>query len=490
MNKIKQLALLAAVFLTAQAGAQVRLINNGATIKVNAAVDLRVNDGSITNTNSAAINNDGNVYLDGDFDQTTSATYTGGTGSWLWFEGTGNQNLTGDATVNITQLKVDNASKLILATSVNITENVDLNSNGNIELGTNLLSLDPGANILNYNANNYIITNSTGSLRQEVSGTNVVFPVGNTIYNPATLNNSGTTDNFDVRVEDQVLDAYPAGNVETDGMVDKAWIIEEVVAGGSNITMTLQWETADELPNFDRTQSGISHWTGTDWDRSPTWTNAPNVGGTSWTQTRTGITSFSPFAVEDISMDLPVELLEFNAKRQNVAEVLLSWATATEINNDGFFLQRMLDGETEFTTLGFVDGQGNSTLTNYYDYVDENSFDGLSYYRLKQVDFDGTESYSPIRVVEGIPRNGFVNVYPNPTNDFINVRFSAVHGKTARIKIYAIDGKLLFDLEKEITTDQVVQLNETQEFPASTYLLQIIFEDGATQHYKFIKQKD
>jgi len=470
-------------FLTAQ----VRLINNGVIIKVNNAVNLRSNGGSISNQNSGSINNDGNVYMDLDYTQTTGATYTGGTASWLWFEGAANQTITGDATLNVARLRVDNANRLVLGNDVNVSTDVDLRNNGNIELGAFNLVMAPGGTIANYDASSYIITNSTGVLQQEVGGTNVIYPVGNSTYNPATLNNSGTTDNFTIRVTDQVLDAGTAGSVLTTDVVDRTWLIDETVLGGSNITMTLEWEQGDELTAFDRTTSGIAHHlSGTIWDNPPAYTTATNVGGTTWSQTRSGFTSFSPFIVRDFEVDLPVEMLYFNAAKENAHQVQLDWATASEINNQGFEVERMLDNETSFSKIAWVDGNGTTVNTSYYELLDDNSYSGVSYYRLKQVDFDGTFAYSEIRAVEGEYRNTEIAVFPNPVDDYIHIQIKEAIQK-ATIQIFDSKGALIRVFRVDVQPGELIRLEGLSALVDGIYLINIQTDTGSNYTQKLEK---
>lgn len=92
-------------------------------------------------------------------------------------------------------------------------------------------------------------------------------------------------------------------------------------------------------------------------------------------------------------VDFPIEWLFFDAERQSSSEVLLSWASETERDNRGFEVERMFDYETDFSQIDFVQGQGNSSTTNYYSYTDYNSYENTTYYRLRQVDFNGDFEY-------------------------------------------------------------------------------------------------
>jgi len=490
-NSIKLILLL--LLLPTLLPAQLNLVNYGGTIlKVGTGVDVRVEQGAIRNDNSSTIDNQGNIYLDGQFNQINSATYSGGPTSWLWFEGTTNQNLTGDAPLSIDRLRVDNGNLLVLGNDVSSTD-VDLMNNGSIQLGAFDLIVNATGTISNYDAANYIITNSTGYLQQAVAASAVTFPIGNSLYNPATLSNAGTSDNFQARVEDQVLDTYPVGNVETDGVVSKAWFIEEQTLGGSDVTMTLQWETVDELPSFDRLLSGITHWTGSSWDPSPTWTTATNVGGTSWTQSRSNITTFSPFAIEDFSMDLPVELLAFTANRISNDKVKLDWQTASELNNKGFYIERMRAHETSFSRIGWVDGFGNTNVIKQYTYTDANAFPDVTYYRLRQVDFDDSETLSAVRAVEGIPSNTFgdVTIYPVPVTDALTLRFGELPKgvETGEIRVMDVQGRVIYKTTVSLDSHQLLLIEEVSQWAAAMYLLQVQLDNGAHLHKKFVKKK-
>jgi len=452
---------------------------------------MRIENGSITNQNTGEINNEGNLYLDLDFTQNTGATYTGGSSSWLWFEGASNQSINSDAAINITQLRVHNSNRLVLGNQVNISSSVDLNSNGNIELGTNNLVLGAGATITNYDASNYIITNNSGTLQQEVAASNVVFPIGNSSYNPATINNTGTTDNFLIRVEDQVWTNGISGSLETQDIVNRSWHITEETAGGSVSALTVQWDVAQELTSFDRSQSGVAHWTGSVWDHPSTYSIATTVGS-SFSQTRTGISSFSPFTVEDSKESLPIELLFFEAHHLDKNNVHLDWATETEINNQGFEVQRMLDTETEFKKVAWVEGFGTTTNLINYELNDLNPHQGITYYRLKQIDFDGTFSYSPVRAVEGYQTgNGSMQVYPIPTRNSLNVDFSnwSEVNTDITIKITDVYGHTLITKNATIQQNTIISINEVQNLLPGTYFLVTNSAAGLDFVRKFTKEK-
>ncbi len=114
----------------------------------------------------------------------------------------------------------------------------------------------------------------------------------------------------------------------------------------------------------------------------------------------------------DTSKPLPVELTRFDATAK-AAGVSLNWATATEKNSDRFEIQRSATGEA-FETRGTVKGQGSTTMAHNYSFVDSRPLAGTSYYRLRQVDTDGTFSFSPVVAVQ-TEASTQVAFYPNPS---------------------------------------------------------------------------
>ena len=139
-------------------------------------------------------------------------------------------------------------------------------------------------------------------------------------------------------------------------------------------------------------------------------------------QTFGGANDGFAMAVSSVGVPLPVELLYFSAT-PNANQVNLNWATATEINNAGFDIERSADG-IYFTYLNTVNayGNGNSTTTQTYKSVDKQPLSNTSYYRLKQFDKNGVYKYTPI-VSVNFNQVSFVEVFPNPasSNLFMNI---------------------------------------------------------------------
>ena len=137
---------------------------------------------------------------------------------------------------------------------------------------------------------------------------------------------------------------------------------------------------------------------------------------------------------------LPIELMSFNAKAME-GQVLLNWQTLTEINNDYMAVERSSDGQ-DFEEIGQIQGAGTSFVPQSYELLDPQPYQGLNYYRLRQVDFDGTTTYSKMVSVVFEGQGWGVQVFPSLTQDFVNIRLDQASDQRGEVRIYDLNGKL------------------------------------------------
>ncbi len=233
------------------------------------------------------------------------------------------------------------------------------------------------------------------------------------------------------------------------------WDIQRV-SGSIYPNVTLYWKDANRSGITSLTDLTTAHYENcagpTKWvDKGGVGAGTLGVGGTGQI-TGSGFTSYSPVtfgAKKGTTNPLPVSLIEFYANCIDRI-VHLSWSTASETNNDYFTIERSPDMNL-WDQLAIVDGAGNSNTLRTYSYDDEAPFDGTSYYRLKQTDYDGaSQTFSPV-AVECISAAGSTQVmfYPNPFDESVVLQLNNATEESLTIRIYDMLGELVFSKKLE-----------------------------------------
>jgi hypothetical protein len=170
------------------------------------------------------------------------------------------------------------------------------------------------------------------------------------------------------------------------------------------------------------------------------------------------------------SAPLPVKLMEFSGKYQE-KQVYLNWKTATEENNSHFVVERTMDGFT-FLPVASVAGHGNSSELHNYSALDKQPEKGINYYRLVQIDLDGSSENSHLIAVNCKGREVEFTVYPSPANDQIFVEAADMEN-VSRITISDIMGVKVFEADGFVPSIDASHL--------SSGVYQIILHSGAQQ---------
>lgn len=182
-----------------------------------------------------------------------------------------------------------------------------------------------------------------------------------------------------------------------------------------------------------------------------------------------------------LNQPLPIVLTRFEAKVEK-EQIKLHWATATELNNQFFVVEKSVDGKN-FSELAKIDGAGNSNTTREYTLWDKNPWLGDNYYRLKQIDMGGVFTYSPIRYVNFKPKNKpFESVlFPNPVKRGTMLQFKTEYFSQKKLTIKAQN------ILGQIIDNQSINLEEKNQLlinlPSGVYLLMIYDQN------RVIKQK-
>ncbi|MCZ7616174.1 MAG: T9SS type A sorting domain-containing protein [Ignavibacteriaceae bacterium] len=170
-----------------------------------------------------------------------------------------------------------------------------------------------------------------------------------------------------------------------------------------------------------------------------------------WAATFTGGQDVYYSFITDTTI-VPVELSSFTGIA-NGKEVILSWSTTTELNNQLFEVQRSINGN-DFSSIGFVNGKGTTTERQNYSYRDKIIADGKYYYRLKQIDYLGQSEYSDIIEIDIKIFNSFLleQNYPNPFNPVTTIGYGLKEKSNVKITVINSIGEevaLLVNEEKE-----------------------------------------
>ncbi len=181
------------------------------------------------------------------------------------------------------------------------------------------------------------------------------------------------------------------------------------------------------------------------------------------------------FTGTDITAPLPVQLTYF-AARAAENDVLLTWLTASEFNNKGFEVERSING-VDFEYIGFVKGAGNSARQVRYGITDKNALqlETTLYYRLKQVDMDGSFNYSSIVSVDMLSVESFTSkVFPNPFTEQFSIEVNTPESGDAICTLIDITGKVIASkVAPLISGANFIEFTETSNVISGVYFLQV-----------------
>jgi hypothetical protein len=230
----------------------------------------------------------------------------------------------------------------------------------------------------------------------------------------------------------------------------------------------------------------VARWDGSMWRDHG---NGGTTGNTSVGSIASGssISSFSPFTLGSITTEnpLPIELVSFTATPSN-DQVNLNWTTASERNNDYFTIESSNDA-LNFKEVSRMSGAGNSNVMLTYSSIDTNPYSGVSYYRLKQVDYDGKFAYSNIEVVNlsSISEMDMV-VSPNPVIGLVDIRLDSEYFANPTIEVRDVQGRIIL-IKKNLSVSKGKPLNiDLSELTQGLYFIQAN-ENGKSISKRIVK---
>ncbi len=420
------------------------LVNSGGAVEINGSTsDLTVDGGTLTSAGNITVSDDFFVQNGGDFDlsagtlDVTRDMYISGSGTTF--------DLTGSAQINDTDdINIANSAVALFGTGtvVNLIDNLVIdNASLTIEGTVENTDAGTGANdiILNGTAN---VTINAGADIKEIR--DVTFGSGD---GNATLTMNGgslsLTDDFDFN-----------NSTDNDNVVLNGGMLDiggDLAVGTTNGSMSINTGSTVTVATVDG---------GTPTDEASLPSQINLNGGV--------------FEVDGVS--LPVVLLSFDAYYDPARNVVsMVWSTASELNNEGFHVQKSSDGHG-YESIGFVKGNGTVNELCRYEFIDDQVSMGVHYYQLMQIDHDGTETIIVKTSIATQFGHG-VTLYPNPVTE--PVTLTALPNGVRQISIFTLNGMevLSYSSSNVAQTEQV--LNEFfQAIESGTYLIKVLTPHG------------
>ena len=300
-------------------------------------------------------------------------------------------------------------------------------------------SIEDGLFVLKPNLSHYVMEHSGTSVKTVAQGTNAVFNIDLTDYS------FGSTVNLS-------LSGVPAG---------ASGAFAATVSPSGSVTITISNTNLAALGNYQLILTG-------------------NAGTASEESISMGLI---------ITAMLPVELVDFSATAQRNS-IHLNWETASEFQNKSFEIQRSMNNTpTQFEPIAWVDGQGNSELLQHYFHEDTDVKTGvIYYYRLRQIDVDGTEEFSKIVQAKITSFEEKVDIFPNPVTDFLMVKFDAFDFpiQNMEMSVVNVNGKVLKQEKLDIFSGEINYELNTQSLSEGIYWLRFLV-DGEEFMKRFVK---
>ncbi|MCB9034156.1 MAG: T9SS type A sorting domain-containing protein [Chitinophagales bacterium] len=360
------------------------------------------------------------------------------------FDGNQTQTLYGKPITFEKLLLNKTASTLEVNTNIIVEDTLQLNS-GIVDLNFRTLNLGTTAYISNETDEHYITGFGSKIITQR------------SINNPTDDNIGGigatitSTQNLGLTTIERVNISFTIFGLTS---ASRNYKITPSNNSSLDATLKLQYLT-NELNGLQQSTLAVyqSLDNGSNWSLLST-----NLDTLSNTITTTSMNSFKMYTFSDFTATpLPVELISFDAKNIDNQKALLQWQTASEINNDYFEIERASD-DLNFTTISEkIFSKGNGSETHNYDFYDMEPLNGINYYRLKQVDLDGSFEYSDIRKVAFNSVNEAIfssKVFPTviKRGENLNISTSELQNHTKFLYLFAENGQLLEQVNFNGTT--------------------------------------
>lgn len=478
-----------------------------------------INEGTFTHGSTNIILMDGPGL---DYNPTTN-TYTTSTLT---------QNITGPSTTTFNKLTIANtgsAGVTLNGVDAIVTNSVTTNSaltltSGPLFLNSRRLTVTNPQTIQISRASGYVVSENNAATNPSILQWNIgattgahIFPFGTVggSYIPVTFNNSGNSGNISISTRPtatsdntpwatgvgNMYDGTVLGDGSVPAVIDRWWDITPSIGSPvPAVTLSLSYVGAENTLTVPTDILVLQHWNGSVWDNGnnggsgtyvSTGTAGTTAGGPHTVAAGGTVTYFSPYLLSRLSAPLPITLTVFTATyNTSLGDVELDWSTASEANNSYFTVERTQNG-VDFETVGIrIPGNGTTSQVHSYTAFDEKPYNGISYYRLKQTDFNGNFSYSPLRSVNVDSKFNDLSVFPNPSSSSAYFNFTSEVDAEASLRIFDAMGNLVFSQPITVSTGGNSITVDVSQFAKGFYFatLNLNGQDAQMRKTKFARE--
>lgn len=471
------------------------IVNNGGQIvsTIGSYITITGSNGNFTNLTfitDGSIDNDGIISLQGNWtnNAANNVFINQNAEGEVTLNGSLPQDIAGTSQTSFETLRINNGSGVTLQQSA-IVSNVLALRKGPLTLNSKTIVINSNAAAAISRTNGYIVSEEPDNSSKVIwnIGNNLsahTFPFGTVAgaYIPFILNLTAgdiglaTVSTYATAVDNTPYPTSPVlvtnlygsnGDDNSANTVDRFWEIDK---SGPTGTATLTFTATN-------TEVGtIVTLLAQRWRSIPPGWEPALTGQTSTATSATvpGVSAFSPWTLSGMDLPLPIGLLSFMATLNN-AHVDINWETATEINCDYFTVEKTSD-LINYETISVMHGAGNSDKAIQYSARDNHPNSGLSYYRLRQMDFDGSVFTGPLISIQ-INLEDQITVAPNPVVDgSMTINFQNHAGEITRVQITDPDGRVLYVSNNllGVTEQSFLLIENLDHWSKGIYLIRIV----------------
>ena len=400
-----------------------------------------MNDIAINNGASLTVESGGVLDLYGTFTNDGSASLGAGT---IRFVGTVQQQIGGTTESQFESLELNNSAAddaLTLLTGISVSGNLIM-TDGNLQINDKDIQLGSTGTVVN-ETNDKLILGTSGEVKRNIT------LAASTAYNNIGGLGIDLITGAVAPGPTLIERGHASQAVSSNNSVRRYYDIEPTVNTGLNATLRIGYFDNDltDIDGIDPSENQLIPWRSEDegltWEGQHFPNRISNDAAANWVQL-TQISAFSRWTLSDwISEPLPIELLGFTATANYPKmQVDIQWQTASETNNNFFTVQKSLNA-IDFVDVFNQNGAGNSNSIKSYSGIDPSPHHGVSYYRLRQTDYNGTFTFSEIvPIVFDVTQSTVANFSVNQENN-IHVTFTGSDAGDFNLNLFDASGKLV-----------------------------------------------